>query len=218
MTTWRERGYVPNSEGEDSAEELETQETLYGHDETNEQGEDGPIERLTTDVSKLSDATQQPTKDEGLMDIDNGEMDEGKSRMKATVAPELREDALATEDADFMDIDSILGVATHPQNIPANIPVLDLSRPQAEEKEIESVCPLFHHSPHSSCLQNITNFTKEKYHRCPTTTTTHHPLAHPPKPHRHPRIPQSPHRRTTNNSLAHSYKTQGAQSESTNPR
>jgi hypothetical protein len=165
MTTWRERGYVPDSEGEDSAEELETQETLYGFEETTEHAEHEPPIAcvIPADVS----TTQQP-KDEGdsmQLDDPNGADGEGKLNRTGLEVPELREDTqppIATDDADFMDIDEILGVAvTQPKNIPQDIPVLDLSRFQAEEKEIETVCRPFHQSPYSSQLRNITDFTKE---------------------------------------------------------
>ncbi|KAA8895421.1 Mus7/MMS22 family-domain-containing protein [Sphaerosporella brunnea] len=149
MTTWRELGYVPASDGEDSEAELSTQEDDFPVPggtsiEVTTRNAD---ERMST--SGFSNPVETPpelllpTPNDGFMDLDGVEaatqnQSSGKGS-QATATPDEEMKEVDGQNDDFMDIDEALGVAGNRMStessrfFSADIPVLDLSHQQDEE-------------------------------------------------------------------------------------
>ena len=140
MTNWRERGYVPASDGDDSEVELSTQE----------EEEEEPYELLPPPTHLENASKNEPHGNgngEGTTDGTATENLEPNGAQGATTQGDIRAASgavqslpAAASDDGFMDIDEALGrpsraVASNSQAvvIPANIAVLDLSHDMDEE-------------------------------------------------------------------------------------
>ena len=142
MTTWRERGYVPASDGEDSEEELETQEevqfplqrdtpvALPEPREAEILHDGGDTQNL--DEKRGSDAVSMPsvTEDGGVVIDGESEKDD---RTDGPVGPTKggEVEARHVPDVELVDIDEIMLVAAQPrqaiEGIPTENPIVPLT-------------------------------------------------------------------------------------------
>lgn len=153
MTNWRERGYVPASDGEDSDAELSTQEESLG----------SPIPRREETPDKLGRNEEM------------GNGGDGGDKMEQKISGDTEGpgmELLNATDGEFMDIDKALGVATQPQKsvrerlsiehmtavLPADIPVVDLSNQRDEADDEDGGVGLQVHNRLQGLL-NATNCT-----------------------------------------------------------
>jgi hypothetical protein len=162
MTTWRELGYVPASDGEDSDAELSTQEDEFAplappedvsreslENETTQNGDEQTsahdVEGSNTNATEQSEPS--PIRDDGAMDIDVASRNGGSGKEdQVTQAQEEAEKGNIHHD-DLMDVDHVPGVTAQPQTIAgkhtfagdsidlSNIPVVDLSNLQDDDDD-----------------------------------------------------------------------------------
>jgi hypothetical protein len=134
MTTWRELGYVPDSDGEDSDAELSTQEDEFAppvlpeavsseslENEIKQNGDEQTstraVEESNTDPTKQSTQSEPlPVRDDGFMDIDVASQHNGSGKEDQAPPPAQKEAEKANiQYADLMDIDNLPGTTTQPE-------------------------------------------------------------------------------------------------------